>query len=161
MPTSLVGVNTLVPNRLVFESIKAGVVPELTGYDAVKREIKINAHTRLDLLLTDKNGQRSYGEIKNCTLVNNGQAEFPDAVTSRGLKHITELEALVDSGHRCFMFYFIQRMDARVFKPADHIDPEYGKGLRRAVSRGVEIFVYDVNIDLKGIRLNRSIPCKL
>jgi sugar fermentation stimulation protein A len=161
MPTSLVGVNTLVPNRLVFESIKAGKVPELKGYDAVEREVKINEHTRLDLLLTHENGQRCYGEIKNCTLVINGQAAFPDAVTSRGLKHVTELEALVDSGHRCFMFYFIQRMDARVFKPADHIDPGYGKGLRRAVRHGVELLAYDVSIDLEGIRLNRRIPCEL
>jgi sugar fermentation stimulation protein A len=161
MPTSLVGVNTLVPNRLVFESVKAGLVPELAGYEAVKREIKINNHTRLDLLLTSDNGQRCYGEIKNCTLVNNGVASFPDAVTARGLKHIIELEALVDSGCRCVMFYLIQRMDARVFKPADPIDPEYGKELRRAVLGGVEILAYDVSIDLEGIKLNRRIPCEL
>ena len=161
MPTSLVGVNTLVPNRLVFESVKAGLVPELAGYETVKREIKINNHTRLDLLLTSDNGQRCYGEIKNCTLVNDGVASFPDAVTARGLKHIIELEALVDSGYRGVMFYFIQRMDAKVFKPADLIDPEYGKELRRAARGGVEILVYDVSIDLKGIQLNRKIPCQL
>jgi sugar fermentation stimulation protein A len=56
------------------------------------------------------------------------------------------------------MFYFIQRMDARVFKSADHIDPDYGKGLRRAVNRGVEILIYDVTVDLTGIKLNRKIP---
>jgi sugar fermentation stimulation protein A len=161
MPTSLVGVNTLVPNRLVFESVNAGGVPELAGYAAVDREIKINDHTRLDLVLTGANGQRCYVEIKNCTLVNDGMASFPDAVTARGLKHIVELEALVDSGYRGVMFYFIQRMDAKVFKPADHIDPEYGQGLRRAVHGGVEILVYDVSIDLKGIRLNHRIPCEL
>ena len=161
MPDSLVGVNTLVPNRLVYESIKAGVVPELTGYDVIDREVKINDHTRLDFVLTDHSGQRCYGEIKNCTLVNDGVAAFPDALTARGLKHLTELEALVDSGHRCTIFYFIQRMDARVFMPADQIDPEYGKGLRRAVGRGVEVLAYDVCIDLEGIRLNRRIPCEL
>jgi len=161
MPTSLVGVNTLVPNRLVYESVKAGLVPELAGYEKVEREIKINTHTRLDLLLTGVNGQRCYGEIKNCTLVNDGLASFPDAVTVRGLKHIAELEALFESGHRCVMFYLIQRMDAEVFKPADPIDPEYSQGLRRAVDRGVEILAYDVSIDLKGIKLNRRIPCEL
>ena len=161
MPTSLVGVNTLVPNRLVVESIKAGVVPELAGYDRVDREVKINDHTRLDFVLTNNGGKNCYGEIKNCTLVNNGVAAFPDAVTTRGLKHINELEALVESGHRCVMFYFIQRMDARVFNPADHIDPDYGKGLRRAVRNGVEILAYDVCIDLKSIRLNRRIPIEL
>ena len=161
MPTSLVGVNTLVPNRLVVESIKAGVVPELSGYDSVDREVKINEHTRLDFVLTSHGKKSCYGEIKNCTLVNDGVAAFPDAVTARGLKHINELEALVESGHRCVMFYFIQRMDARVFNPADHIDPEYGKGLRRAVRNGVEMLAYDVQIDLKGIRLNQRIPCQL
>jgi sugar fermentation stimulation protein A len=161
MPTSLVGVNTLVPNRLVFESIKAGRVPELTGYERVEREVKINDHTRLDFALTGAGGQRCYGEIKNCTLVNDGVASFPDAVTARGLKHLRELEALVDTGNRCVMFYFIQRMDARIFKPADKIDPAYGRGLRRAARGGVEIIAYDVFIDLKGIRLNRKIKCEL
>ena len=161
MPTSLVGVNTLVPNRLVFESIKAGAVAELTGYDEVEREVKINDHTRLDLALASSARPNCYGEIKNCTLVNDGVALFPDAVTTRGLKHINELEALAQAGNRCFMFYFIQRMDARVFKPADHIDPDYGKGLRRAIRNGVEILAYDVSIDLEGIKLNRRIPCDL
>ena len=67
----------------------------------------------------------------------------------------------MDTGCRCVMFYFIQRMDAAVFKPADHIDPEYSKGLRLAVKRGLEILAYDVAVDLKGIKLNRKIPYEL
>ncbi len=161
MPTSLVGVNTLVPNRLVFESVKAGLVPELSGYETVQREVKISAHSRIDLALNGADREPCYVEIKNCTLVDNGIALFPDAVTSRGLKHITELQALVDFGCRCVMFYFIQRMDTVVFKPADHIDSEYGKGLRRAVKGGLEILAYDVTIDLNGIKLNRKIPYEL
>jgi sugar fermentation stimulation protein A len=94
-------------------------------------------------------------------LVDNSVALFPDAVTTRGLKHITELEALVNSGSRCVMFYFIQRMDAKIFKPADHIDAEYGKGLRYAVKGGLEVLAYDVAIDLNGIKLNRKIPYEL
>ena len=86
---------------------------------------------------------------------------FPDAVTSRGLKHLTELEALVDSGCRGVMFYLIQRLDAKVFKTADHIDPNYGKGLRRAFRHGLEVFAYDVAIDLAGISLKRRLPCEL
>ncbi len=161
MPTSLVGVNTLVPNRLVFESVKAGVVPELSGYETVAREVKISARSRIDLALSAVGRKHCYVEIKNCTLVDNCVALFPDAVTSRGLKHITELQAMVDSGCRCVMFYFIQRMDTAIFRPADHIDPAYGKGLRRAVKRGLEILVYDVAIDLNGIKLNRKIPYEL
>jgi sugar fermentation stimulation protein A len=161
MPTSLVGVNTLVPNRLVSESIKADVVPELSGYETVTREVKISARSRIDLALTAGDRKPCYVEIKNCTLVENRVASFPDAVTSRGLKHITELQAMMDTGCRCVMFYFIQRMDAAVFNTADHIDPKYGEGLRSAVKSGLEILAYDVAIDLNGIKLNRKIPIKL
>jgi sugar fermentation stimulation protein A len=100
-------------------------------------------------------------EIKNCTLVTEGIAQFPDAVTSRGLKHIADLEKLAGDGHRCMMFYFIQRMDARAFQPADHIDPEYGRGLRRAIKNGIEVLAYDVRIDFQGIELNKNIPYAL
>ena len=161
MPTSLVGVNTLVPNRLVLESVKAGVVPELSGYETVEPEVKINARSRIDLALTAEDRKRCYVEVKNCTLVDNGVALFPDAVTTRGLRHIADLQTLVNSGCRCMMFYFIQRMDVEVFKPADHIDSEYGKGLRRAVKSGLEVLVYDVAIDLNGIKPNRQIPYEL
>ena len=161
MPTSLVGVNTLIPNRLTFESVKAGLVPELQGYDTVEREVKISDHSRIDLVLRGNNRRSCYIEIKNCTLVNSGVALFPDAVTARGLKHISELVSLADSGSRCVMFYFIQRTDAKVFRPADLIDPKYGKALRQAAQQGVEILVYDVAIDLAGIQLNRKLPYEL
>ncbi|MCP5049978.1 MAG: DNA/RNA nuclease SfsA, partial [bacterium] len=161
MQTSLVGVNTLVPNRLVFTSVKAGAVPELNGYKTVEREVKISDHSRIDLVLNGADREPCYVEIKNCTLVDNSVALFPDAVTARGLKHITELQTLVNSGCRGVMFYFIQRMDAKIFKPADHIDSEYGRGLRRAVKMGLEVLAYDVAIDLNGINLNRKIPYKL
>jgi sugar fermentation stimulation protein A len=100
-------------------------------------------------------------EIKNCTLVKDGMAFFPDAVTARGLKHLVELRTLVSQGFRCVMFYVIQRMDAKMFRPADHIDPEYGKELRQAVEHGVEVMVYDTRIDLNTITLNRKISCRL
>ncbi len=161
MQTSLVGVNTLVPNRLVFASLKAGAVPELNGYKTVEREVKISDHSRIDLVLNGADREPCYVEIKNCTLVDNSVALFPDAVTARGLKHITEIQTLVSSGCRGVMFYFIQRMDAKIFKPADHIDSEYGRGLRRAVKMGLEVLVYDVAIDLNGIKLNRKMPYEL
>jgi sugar fermentation stimulation protein A len=158
MPTSLVGVNTLVPNQLVYQSIAQKQIPELSEYDVIQREVKISEHSRIDLMLTGRNGERCYVEIKNCTLVTDGVAQFPDAVTSRGLKHIADLEKLTADGHRCMMFYFIQRMDAQTFQPADHIDPEYGRGLRRAVKNGIEVLAYDVRIDVQHIELNRNIP---
>jgi len=161
MSTSMVGVNTLVPNRLVFKSIDQKLIPELSEYNSIRREVKIGEHSRIDLMLTDGGAKRCYVEIKNCTLVDEGIARFPDAVTSRGLKHIIELENLAEAGHRCMMFYFIQRMDAQVFRPADNIDPAYGRRLRQAVEKGIEVLAYDVRIDLQGIELNKKIICEL
>jgi sugar fermentation stimulation protein A len=161
MPTSLVGVNTLVPNQLVFKSIDQKLIPELSGYKTIQREVRIGEHSRVDLMLNDGGARRCYVEIKNCTLVSEGIARFPDAVTTRGLKHVIELEKLAKAGHRCMMFYFIQRMDARVFQPADHIDPAYGRRLRQAVTNGIEVVAYDVRINLQGIELNKKISCEL
>jgi len=157
MPTSLVGVNTLVPNRLAKLAIQEQMIPELTGYDTVRSEVKYGTNSRIDLLLT-KNGSRCFVEVKNCTLVSDGIACFPDAVTARGLKHLVELQGQVRLGHRAVMFYLVQRMDAQVFKTADHIDPAYGKELRRALKNGVETLVYDVELDLRGIRVNKPLP---
>jgi sugar fermentation stimulation protein A len=161
MPASLVGVNTLVPNRLVAKSIEAQLVEELAGYESILREAKIGEHTRIDLLLTNGSTDRCFVEIKNCTLVSDGIAYFPDAVTARGRKHLQELRGLVSSGCRCVMFYFIQRMDAKLFRPADHIDSQYGRTLRSALNEGVEILAYDVDIDLKGIRLRNKVPYRI
>jgi sugar fermentation stimulation protein A len=99
--------------------------------------------------------------VKNCTLVEGKTAYFPDAVTARGRKHLLELQHLASEGNRCAMFFLIQRMDAKQFKPADHIDPAYGKELRQAYKNGVEILVYDVKIDFNRIMLNRKIPFSL
>ena len=161
MPTSPVGINTLVPNRLVMRSITNGMVADLKDYDNIVREVKTPNNSRLDLLLTKGDQDRCFVEIKNCTLVKEGVAFFPDAVTSRGLKHLVEMRSLVSAGTRCVMFYLIQRMDAKIFKPADHIDPAYGRELRQAIKCGIEILVYDVHIDLEAITLNRKIPYKL
>ena len=160
IPQSLVGVNTMVPNRLVKASIKAGKIKELTGFDSIRSEVKYGQNSRIDLLL-ERSGRRCFVEIKNCTLVTNGLALFPDAPTSRGLKHLVELQHQTGLGNRSVMFYLIQRMDAEIFSPAHHIDPAYGKELRSAVNNGVEVLVYDVKLDLKGIKINRKIPFEI
>ena len=90
-----------------------------------------------------------------------GVAYFPDAVTERGLKHLVELQKEIRKGSRCVMFYLVQRMDAKRFSPADHIDPVYGQELRRAFRNGVEILVYDVFLNLDGISINRRLPFEL
>ena len=157
MPTSLVGVNTMVPNRLVKAAILADRIERLTGYDRIRPEVKYGRNSRIDLLL-EKGRARCFVEIKNCTLVTDGVACFPDAVTARGLKHLKELQDQARLGDRSVMFYLVQRMDATLFRPADHIDPVYGQELRKAIKNGVEIMVFDVAMDLKRIELNRELP---
>ncbi len=161
MPTSLVGVNTQVPNRLVAAAVAAGRVPELAGFDAIRREVPAGGDSRIDLLLQKDGGGGCYVEIKNCTLVEDGIARFPDAVTLRGKKHLEALAGRVAAGSRGVIFYLIQRMDARAFQPADDIDPAYGDALRRAAGAGVEVLAYDVRIDLAAIRLAGRVACRL
>ncbi len=160
MPTSLVGVNTGVPNRLVKESIIQKKIPELSDFDRIKSEVKYGSNSRIDILL-EKDRIKYFVEVKNCTLMENGACYFPDAVTSRGLKHLKELQKEVLSGNRSFMFYLVQRMDVDRFEPAAHIDPAYSEELKRAYENGVEILVYDVKIDTKKISINRPVPFNL
>ena len=161
MPTSLVGVNTRIPNQLVAKGIAGHFPGGLEGYSIIQPEITIAPHTRLDLRLRHPGRRDCYVEVKNCTLVEDGAARFPDAVTSRGAKHLEELQRLVAAGHRGAMVYLIQRMDAHYFKPADDIDPHYGEVLRRAISKGVEVIAWDAHIDLVKISLGRVLPVHL
>ena len=160
MGSSLVGVNTLVPNKLVKKGISCGAIEGLSGYGEIRTEVAYSTNSRVDILL--RNGcETCYIEVKNCTLVENGIALFPDAVTVRGLKHLVDLQQEIKRGHRAVMFYLIQRMDAEVFSPADMIDSAYSRELRKAVNNGLEILAYDVYLDLNKIYLNRQLPVRL
>jgi sugar fermentation stimulation protein A len=158
---SLVGVNTGVPNRLVAAALRARTVPELAAYHEVATEVKMAGGSRLDIRLDGTDRPPCFVEVKNCTLVTDGLAQFPDAVTARGKKHLVELQKQVAAGARGLMFYFVQRMDAERFEPAREIDPAYAAELARAVAGGVEILVYDVTIDLDRIALGRPLPYQL
>lgn len=160
MPTSLVGVNTGIPNKLVKESIIQKKIPQLSDFDVIKSEVKYGSNSRIDILL-EKNNNKYFIEVKNCTLMENNVCYFPDAVTLRGLKHLKELQREVIYGNRAFMFYLVQRMDVDRFEPAAHIDPAYAEELRKAYQGGVEILVYDVKIDTTRISINRPIPYSL
>lgn len=160
MPTSLVGVNTGIPNKLVKKSIEHNLIKELSDFEKIRSEVKYGENSRIDILL-ENNNKKTFIEVKNCTFMENGVCYFPDAVTSRGLKHLIELQREVYSGNRAVMFYLIQRMDVTQFEPASHIDSSYSEELKRAYSNGVEILAYDVTIDTKGIAVNRPVPFKL
>jgi sugar fermentation stimulation protein A len=155
-----VGINTLHPNRLVAEAIEAGTLRELLGYEVIRREVKVSAHSRLDLCL-EGNNRCCYVEVKNVTLSFDGAAAFPDAVSERATKHLKELIRLKRQGHRAAIVFVIQRGDCGYFRPADEIDPEYGRWLRRAVKAGVEALPYAATVTPKGIVLTDRIEVRL
>lgn len=156
-PTSWVGVNTSLPNPLVVEAFKEGRIKKWLKYKDFKSEVKINPETRLDLqLIASAHDPALFIEIKNVTLADKGVALFPDAVTSRGLKHLNELIELVRTGHRAEMVYVVQRTDCDVFRPAAHIDPDYADGLQKAAQAGVEISAYATTFKSEGFELDAS-----
>ncbi len=155
-----VGINTMHPNRLVAEAVEAGSIPELMGYDTVRREVVTRPGTRLDLCLKGSNGL-CFVEVKNVTLAIDGVAAFPDAVSERGTKHLKELIRLRRKGHRTAVVFVIQRPDCHSFRPADEIDEEYGRWLRRAINAGVEALPYRARVTPKEILLTERLPTKL
>ena len=157
----LVGINTQVPNRLAVEGIEDGTIVELQGYERVRREVKYGENSRVDVLLERGESERCWVEVKNVTLVENGVALFPDAVTERGRKHLRELSAMVAAGDRAAMLFVVQRSDADSVAPADLIDPKYGAALREAAAAGVEILAYRADVSPDEIVLRTSLPVHL
>jgi sugar fermentation stimulation protein A len=161
MPTSLVGLNTSVPNRLTAKALLDGEIESLKGYETLRREVRTSPNSRLDLLLEGPGSNKCFVEVKNCTLIDNGKALFPDAVTERGTRHLLELSEQVRLGNRAVIFFVVQRMDAGVFAPADSIDPIYGKTLRQVAETGVEILAYDVDLGLDRIKFRNRLQSEL
>ncbi len=152
-PTGWAGVNTALPNMLVYEAWSQGRVREWVGFKAAKREYKISKQTRLDLVLARNQEQLESGcdlhyvEVKNVTYADDDVARFPDAVTERGQKHLLELMRLRKEGHGAELVFVVQREGCTAFAPADHIDPEYVRLLREARKNGVIIRAYACKID--------------
>lgn len=157
----LVGINTMHPNRVAAEAIAAGAIPELAGYASLRREVKYGTASRIDLLLDGPGMPTCYVEIKSVTLMRDGIAEFPDAVTARGAKHLAELSAMVAQGARSVMLYLVQRTDCGRFRVAADIDPAYDAGLRRAMTAGVEVLCYACRLALDGISVDGRVPVAL
>lgn len=154
-----VGINTLHPNRLVVEAIESGIIRELQGYDLLRREVCTRQGIRLDLCL-EGNGF-CFVEVKNVTLAVAGAAAFPDAVSERGTKHLKELIRLRRRGHRAAVIFVVQREDCYFFRPADEIDPEYGRWLRRAIKAGVEALPYRATVTPSEIVLTGRIETRI
>jgi sugar fermentation stimulation protein A len=156
----VVGINTGLPNRLVAEAVASSVVPELAGYATIRREVAFGEErSRVDLLLTSPDRDDCYVEVKNVTAaVTGGVALFPDAVSERGARHLRELMRLKKRGLRAVQFYCVQRADVEEVRPADAIDPAYGRTLREALAAGVEVVAWRAKVTPRAIVLDRRIP---
>ena len=155
----LVGINTGLSNSLVREAIEEGVIEELQGYAQVRREVRYGTNSRIDLLLKEHTTKPAcYVEVKNVTMVEEGVAFFPDAISARGTKHLEELIGVVQQGERGVLCFCVQREDAIEVRPADSIDPVYGKTLREAVKQGVEVMAYQGKVKLEEIKLRKRLP---
>jgi sugar fermentation stimulation protein A len=152
-----IGINTARPNHLVHEAIKNGTASELQGYTTIRPEVPYGEHSRIDLLLEGIKG-RCFVEVKNVTMVENGRALFPDAVTTRGQKHLNELMRVVREGDRGVIFFTVLRGDGNNVSPADIIDPEYGRLLRLALANGVEALAYRAVVSPTQIILTERLP---
>ncbi len=158
----LVGVHTNITNKLAEEAIQNQKILELTGYGTLVREVRYGQNSWIDLLLTQPNKADCYVEVKSVTLMRQaGFAEFPDAKTIRGTKHLGELSDMVSQGHRAVMLYIIQRPDAKSFSLCQDIDPDYLRAFQKARKAGVEMLCYDCTLSPQGIEVNRSIPIYL
>ena len=156
-----VGVNTSLPNSLAENAILEGRIAELTGYETLKREVKYGQNSRIDLLLTSPDKPPCYVEVKNVHLKRGDAAEFPDSVTTRGAKHLRELEAVVSDGGRAVMLYIIQRNDCSHFTFAADLDPIYAATAALALSRGVEAYAYLCNVTPEGIEVGECVRVEL
>ncbi len=151
-----VGINTVNPNKLAFEAISAGKIPELTGYTNIRREV-VFSDSRFDLFAENET-EKCFVEVKNVTLKEGKFALFPDSVTERGQKHLKTLIEVKAGGMRAVMFYVIQRTDVEVFAPAKEIDPEYAETLKLAVNAGVEIIAMVAHVTPEKIELTEKLP---
>ncbi len=157
---TLVGINTQIANRLVEEAIRGGVIQELRGYADITREVRYGReNSRIDLLLRCGEEQPCFVEVKNVTAaVAGGVALFPDSVSDRGSKHLRELIQEVARGNRAVILFCVQRDDVTEVRPADAIDPIYGKTLREAMANGVEALAYRALVTTSEINLSERIP---
>ena len=158
---SKVGVNTHLANKIVHHALENNLIKEFDKKIQVKPETKFGTNTRFDFLITQKKF-KAFIEVKNVTLSRiNNLAEFPDAVTSRGLKHINELLKASNMGYKIFILYLIQRNDCKLFKIAEDVDPEYSNSLVKAAKKKLNILCYDCKFSSKGIKLNQKVKFKI
>ena len=155
-----VGVNTHLTNKIVLDALKNNLIEEFDKDITIKSEVKFGDNTRFDFLITKKN-YKTFVEVKNVTLSRKPKiAEFPDAITSRGAKHIEELIKASKKGYEVYIVFIVQREDCNQFTIASDIDPKYSKLLSKAIKKKLNILCYDCKFSSKGIKLNKKIKFK-
>jgi sugar fermentation stimulation protein A len=155
----LVGVNTMLPNRLVAEALAGRVITELAGYPAVRPEVKYGAASRVDFLLSGPDRPSCWLEVKNVHLSRTpGLAEFPDCVAARSTRHLKELEAMVAAGDRAVALFVVQRTDCESFSACRELDPDFARGLDHAADAGVEALVYVCDMSTDRVTIARRMP---
>ena len=155
---TLVGINPLNANRVVSGALETGAVPGVDQFGSIRREVRYGEGSRVDFLLSEPGLPDCYIEVKNVHLVRqNGLAEFPDAVTARGTKHLAELARVKAAGNRALMLFLVQREDCDRFQVAEDIDPVYGAALGAAVEAGVEVLCLACQVSLTDITVVRRI----
>ena len=154
---NLIGINTQLTNKIVLEALNQKKIKNLVKFDHIKTEVKFSDKTRFDFLISN-NKEKCFLEVKNVTLVrSNKTAEFPDAITSRGTKHLKELINAKKKGFKSYILYLIQREDCKFFKIASDIDKEYKKAFDEAQNSGVQILCYDCKLNTEEIIINNQI----
>lgn len=155
-------VNTSRANTLMVEAINSNTISELIGYNKLSTEVKYGSeNSRIDILLSDGDQADAFIEVKSVTLLEGNQGYFPDAVTTRGQKHLRELIAMVEQGNRAVLLFAVLHTGIEQVSPADHIDATYGELIREAKSKGVEILAYKADISPSSMVIKRPVPVSL
>ena len=155
-------VNTIRANQLVEEALHKNLISELSGFDSLQREVKYgNENSRVDFLTKYNDAPDTYIEVKSVTLLESGHGYFPDAVTTRGQKHLRELMDMIEQGHRAVLLFAVLHSGINDISAANHVDPTYAKLLKEAQQAGVEIIAYKVKFSLKRAELDFSLSEKI
>ncbi len=158
-PGQWVGVNTLLPNRLVREALEAGKIPAFSHYDTIRPEVRFgDESSRVDFLLQGAGYPNCYLEVKNVTYCQQGRALFPDAVTARGTRHLRELMRMREQGHCAALIFCVQHSEAYSFSPAALIDPVYTTQLQKAMDAGVQVQAWKAAISPEAVNLSHQLP---
>ena len=156
-------VNTHITNKVIQESLNKKLINELKNYDILRPEKKFGQNTRFDFYLTDtKNDIKAFLEVKSVSLSRKkGHAEFPDAVTQRGKKHLENLMLANQQGYKSYLIFLIQIENCKTFSIASDIDPLYFKVFKDALKKNVNVLCYDCKFSNKGIEINKKIDILL